>query len=444
MFFDFTKEISLQGKTLRIYRWLRGMLFVTFLLLAIYLAILVLFPSRHFSFDFTNPTSSSNSIVGPRDMQDVPKTDGMASKENPLVFDTMINESFPDALVNFSLNEDLTSPLSGNISIQKTYRALFYPTGTPIGFKDGTLVKTGFDHFIISNGSLRKFSTLALKNLGFSENQFIQVDANDLKYNPVGDFIAPNDGYPNDSLFKISDNFYMFENGKLRPFTSLAAFNSQYDSSLAIEKNDDFLNQYPLDENPIGFSDGSLISYADSVFIVSEGNVYPIDNPQTFIADGFDWNDVIPANADEIGLYTRTKLFNKTSTNPAGAIFSAVESPLWYVIKDEKKLPIPSEKILNSWLRKKPILFSTSDTAQCQIKKIGYFFQNNSYSCQLKLRDTRALYGNEFRFTLQPDSEIQLSQIDITYSKAINTSNLRSSLAGLYNKITSNYYAPIK
>lgn len=444
MFFDFTQEISLQGKTLQIYRWLRGLLFVTFLLLAIYLALLILFPSRSFYFTFANPTSNNNTILSPRDESDSPLINGAIAKNKPIIFDTMISENFPDASVDFSLAGNYSKPLSGKISIQKTYRALFYPTDLPIGFKDGTLLKTGSDHFIVSDGYARKFSTLALKNLGFSENQFVQVTADDLKYNPVGDFIDQNSDYPNNSLFKIADTFYIFYNGKLRPFTSVAAFNSQFDASLAIEKDASFLNQYPLDENPIGFSDGSLISYADSIFIVSEGNILPIDNPQTFLDNGFDWNDVIPANADEISLYARTKLFNKNSVSPTGVIFSSIDSSSWFFIKDEKKLPISSEKILASWLHKKPILFSTNDISECRIEKVGYFFQPNNYTCKLQLETSGALYGNEFRFIIEPNLDAKISTINVTYSRAVSLPNLKISLGSFRNKITSNYYAPIQ
>jgi hypothetical protein len=444
MLFDFTQELSLENRNLKIYQRLRGLFFFLSAVLAIYLAILILFPNRYFYFNFANSTAKDNSIDNPRDNQDTAITNGSVTKEKALIFDTMISESFPNASIDFSLTKNPEADLTGKIFVQKTFRALFYPDGSPLGFKDGTLLKSGSDYFIVSDGKLRKFSTLALKNFSFSDNQFTLVEASDLKYNPVGEIIDQKEGYPNSSLFKIADNFYLLSNGKLRPFTSQSAFNSQYDSSLALEKNEDFLKQYPLDENPIGFSDGSLISYADSVYIVSEGKIFPIDNPQTFINDGFDWNDVQIAGADEISLYERAKLFNKSSINPAGTIFSAEEKPLWFFIKDEKKLPIPSEKILASWLHKKPILFSLNNTGECQIEKGGYFWQTNTYKCDLNMKTAGALYGNEFRFTMTPNSNIQLAEISVDFSKAINKTNLRNSLVSLYNKIISNYYAPVK
>lgn len=444
MFFDFTEEISLNANALKTYRLLRGLFFAGAILLALYLAVLILFPSRYFYFDFTKPTDNANNIVSPRDGENSPAIDGKISEEKSLVFDTMINENFPEASVDFSLNGNYVNPLSGSISIQKTYRALFYPTGSPIGFKDGTLLKAGADRFIISDDLLRKFSNSAIKNLGYGENQFTQISAEDLKHNVMGEFIDKDSDYPNNSLFKISDNFYMLHAGKLRPFTSPTSFNSQYDPAMAMEKNEDFLGRYPLDENPIGFSDGSLISYADSVFIVSEGQIFPIDNPQTFLDNGFDFADVIPANADEIALYERTKLFNKTSISPTGVVFSSIESPGWFMIKDEKKLPVPSEKVLASWLRKKPVLFSQNEASSCQIKKSGYFFQKNNYTCRLRLSEAGPLYGNAFQFAIVPDTDVQISVLNVTYSRAISVSNLKKSLVSLYNKIVSNYYAPVQ
>jgi len=447
MLFDFTKELPLEGKNLKIYLRLRGLFFILAVLLAIYLAILILFPSRYFTFNFATPASKDNSIVNPRDTDDLPVASGKILAGKNLIFDAPIAENFPNAQVDISLNKNSALIQSGSISVQKSFRAIFYPTGNPIGFKDGSLLKDGADYFIVSDGSLRKFSPSAFSNLGFSEKQFMSVDTTDLAYNPLGEMIEQKDNYPNSTLFKIADNFYIFQNSKLRPFTSQQAFATQYSEAQAIAKDASFLKQYPLDENPISFADGSLISSADSVFIVSEGRVFPIDNPETFLSNGFDWNDVIQAGADELSLYEKMKLFNKSSTHPAGTIFSAVEKPEWFVIKDAKKSPIPSEKILASWLHKKPIAFSLKgldSVSACQIEKNSLLFWQKAYVCKIQFQNPTELYGNNFRFVATTKSDIQINNINIEFSKAVNTPNLKASLLNLYNKIKGNYYAPVE
>lgn len=445
MLLDFTKELSLTGKNLKIYQRLQRLFFILAFLLGIYLAILILFPSRYFMFNFATPASKDNSIVNPRDADDLPTTNGKILAEKKLIYDTPSSENFPNAQIDFSLNKNSSALQTGNISVQKSFRAIFYPTGNPIGFKDGSLLKNGADYFIISNGALRKFSSNAVNSLGFSENQFTSVTAEDLKYNPTGEAIDQTNTYPDNSLFKITDNLYMLSAGKLKPFTSPQAFASQYAEVQAIAKDENFLKQYPLDENPIGFADGSLISSADSVFIVSEGKIFPIDNPQTFLDNGFDWNDVVSVSADEFSLYEKMKLFNKSSTHPAGTIFSAIEKPEWFFIKDAQKLPVPSEKILASWLHKKPVTFSLKgieSVSNCSIEKNSLLFWKKSYVCKIEFQDPNELYGNNFRFVTTANSNIQINDIQIEFSKAVNTPNLKASLLNLYNKIISNYYAP--
>ena len=50
--------------------------------------------------------------------------------------------------------------------------------------------------------------------------------------------MTKDDTYPDSSLFKINDDYYILENSHLRKFSSIKAFLSQYDLRQVIEKKE--------------------------------------------------------------------------------------------------------------------------------------------------------------------------------------------------------------
>jgi len=442
MRFDLTGEVALDRKNLKLYRILQIALYLSAFLLAIYLAFIILFPSAAFSFDFTNPNSKNNTIANPRDAMQSPINNGDMLSGNKYYFDTAVSGLFSKAVINFSLNNKSQKLSSGSIEIKKSYQAFLYPESAAVGFKDGTLLTDKNNYFIVSNGELRKFATPSIFNsLGFPQNAFIAVAPEELSYNPIGQLIADNSSYPDDSLFKINDNYYILQNKTLEQFTSATAFLDQYKSAQAIEKDNDFLSKYAVSENSIGFADGALISYGISVYIVSGNSIFPINNPVTFVAKGFSWNDVIPASADEISLYTRAKLFNITSAHPDGTIFKTVEDSKYYLIEKGKKHFLPSENIAASWLGRSPIMVSEKSlnaTSSCTIKKDALGF-GSSYSCEIPVSSLQQLDGTDYEFSMNVNNAVKINSVSVTFEKDINNTNFHSSLRGLFNQVINNY-----
>ena len=216
---------------------------------------------------------------------------------------------------------------NGTLEVRKSYQAFLYPEKNAIGFKDGTLLKNNNNYYIASQGKLRKFRDDGIASeLGFNRQAFVEVNNEELRYNEAGDDISDSSAYPGDTLFKIKDDYYILTDRSFKKFVSPQAFATQYNENQAISKADNFIDAYPLNENLIGFADGSLISYGVSVFIVSSGKILPVNNTITFSSMGYDWNDVIPASGDEISLYEKDKLFTISSPHPNGT-----------VMKDEKR-----------------------------------------------------------------------------------------------------------
>jgi len=440
--FDLTKEIILEGKDLRTYRTLRLILFLFSLFAFLYVAFLILFPAQSFVFSFLNPDASSNTITRPRNSSGEFIRNGKIPSDTNLYFDASLVGNYSKAKINFTLNKKSEQPEFESLQAVRSYQAFLYPEGSPLGFKDGTLLKNNRDYYIVSAGELHKFQSFSVvKALGFPENSFLESDANDLNYNAIGSPILDEKKFPDASLFKIADNFYLLKNGELQKFIGPESFLSQYRPEQALEKNSSFLDTYPLSENFIGFSDGSLISYADSVYVISDGKYFPIDSTITFAAAGYNWNDVIPATGDELSIYKKARLFTLKDAHPNGTVFSTTEDGKFYMINNGEKNPLPTEKIAFSWLRKIPVVVSEAgsiDSISCdRLTKEPLTLR--SYSCELELDKLKNLLGKDFEFNSIFKNNVEIDKIDIKFEKTFTLDNLKQTIAELLSRVKNNY-----
>jgi hypothetical protein len=442
MKFDLTKEITLDPKSLKTYQKLRAFLYALSVTGVLSLIYIIIFPTAYFTFSFPNPNSNKNNIIEPRDKSG-PLEKGKVPSNSPTLFDSALVGNYSKTKISLTLDKKSKQPIDGTISVRKSYQAFLYPEGNPIGFKDGTLLKNQSNYYIASDGKLRRFRNDSIANeLGFDRSAFMEISSEDLKHNEAGEEISDSSAYPDNTLFKVGEEYYTFLNGKLKKFISPQAFASQYSENQVISKGDNFLDAYPLDENLIGFADGSLISYGISAYIVSDGKVLPINNVTTFENMGYDWSDLIAVSGDEFSLYEKTALFTIDSPHPSGTIFKTSENAKEYLIQNNLKHLLPSEKIVASWLRKKPIMVSENSLSisdSCVLKKETLSFR--TYSCEISTDRFKGLIGKDYEFKLSTKNGIKIETLDIAIKKTMSTENIRSAISGFINKVKGNYVA---
>jgi hypothetical protein len=293
----------------------------------------------------------------------------------------------------------------------------------------------------VSDGALRRFSDDSLVTaLGYAKGAFMPVSPGDLIYNKKGSDITDAKTYPDNTLFVVGDVYYELKEQQLYPFISTPAFLSQFDTVQAITKENDFLPLYPVSETQLGFADGTLASSDISVFILSEGKSYPIINAPTFVQMGFDWNNVVPLDSEELSLYATQKQFTHDQPHPNGTLFLDQETNTYYVIKNGQKLPIKSAAVLATYSKQKPVLANLRQSQQsvsCQLKKS--FFNGNKYSCTMPLDSIDNLIGNDYQIKAAFPDGTQINNIDVTFSTALKWESLRSSLSRIKINLTNNY-----
>lgn len=439
--FDLTKEIKLSPKDKGLYQKFQITLYLIIFLAALYLSYLIIFPHKYYSFSFLNPSSNRNNIIEPRLTDETSLSDGKLSTGNTLYFDTDIFSDYSVATVTVGLNGSSAKPQQAAVSVRRSYQAFMYNQGEPIGWRSGSLLKNNGRYYIISDSKLRKFYVPSIPfSMGYTDKNFQEVSTDELQYNPTGEDIISEENYPDGALFKIADNYYTMTDQKLQKFVSDQAYLSKYDPLEALSKDETFLNRYAPVDDLAGFSDGTLVSNSESVFIISSGKLLPIDNVQTFESKGYQWKDVLSAGEDELAIYQKDKLFNIKSPHPNGTIFKASESGKFYIVENGKKHLLPSTAIAASWLKKEPITASEKALeiyAECSLKK--NLWSASTYSCEIPLDKFSGLAGFNYEFSLDSDTVIKLDALNIDYKKNVTKANLKSFLVGLYNSIIGTY-----
>jgi len=440
--FDLTKEIQLEERWRKRYIQSRAVLFGLFAVAVIALVYVILFPSLTFDYFFHLPDDSlKNTVTSPRNATNTLIANGQVPGKNTFVFDTLVTGNFSDATVNYTLEKNSAPIQKTNLLVKRSYHSFFYPTGDPLGFRDGTLLTNAGYYFLVSDGMARKFASGdVLHTLGLVETMFLPVTADELALSKPGQDITDTATYPDGTLLKVDTTYYQFSGGKLDQFVSANAYLSRYQDSQAITKDKTFLAKYDLSQTVIGFADGTLASYGQSVFILSGGKYYPVNNPQTFEILGLNWDDVVAVTPDELAIYKKQKIFTQNDPHPDGIIFLDSKTKAYYMVEGNQKRPIIGTDLINSYLRNHPVVADSESlkiTATCTLSK--NIWPLNSYSCTVPLEAIKDLPGNDYQFTQTTTTAFQINQLGVTFHTSFNWPNMKDSLSHIKRSITSTY-----
>jgi hypothetical protein len=428
------------------YRKARTALLVAYLATAGYFAFVLLFPAQDFHFDFHNPLASKNTILRPRTGDGTPVANGRVPAETPLVFDTALQGSYSHATLTFDMEKDAAPLERAQVSVRKSYRAFLYPKGLPAMFPTGTLLRNHDVYFIVdeTGSRIRLASLEGVRALGYDPQAFLEVSDQELSLNPEAVFptdqnrVRPT--YENGTLFRINETYYQLLEGRLHPFVSENAYLTRYARGQAVPQNPDLLQQYPVSEEWLGFKSGSLLAFADGVFIVDGREVSPIGSATIFEAFGFSWNDVIPASEEEMGIYERGKIFLTGNAHPDGTVFVDTDTGKHFLIQDGQRREITGEKLLAVLLgSRRPVPASEKALdvqASCSLAKVLLF---KAYACDVPLAAFESLPGNtfEFRSGFTPETDIRTAQV--VFETAVDRRNLYYSLSQIKQRILLHY-----
>ena len=204
-----------------------------------------------------------------------------------------------------------------------------------------------------------------------------------------------------------------------------------------------FFEKFKISDEQIGLANGTLAAVGEAVLILSDKKSYPIFSPKVFEDMGFNWNDIYPANSEEIAIYEKQRLFIKGVVHPNGTIFKDIKTNIYYIIENGQKRPILGKYLLESYLKISPVLADSTNLdnpLSCTIKKSKFSFKNK-YFCIIPLEKMIQEKGNYYQFTGKFSSKIDINQIKINFDTALNMNNLKGSLSRIKTLILTNYKA---
>ena len=187
-----------------------------------------------------------------------------------------------------------------------------------------------------------------------------------------------------------------------------------------------------------GIIDGELVAYGESVYIISQDRSFPINNIKTFVMHGYSWDDLKKVGPDVIADYEKQKLFSLSSPHPNGTILKT-DGGKYYLIRDEKKLPI-SEKSIGNLPERSPIAVSEGSLEMieaCTIK--NHPIWKKVYSCEMPIEKFEDLIGLDFQFKTNFKDDVKLDYINVRFKKEFSFKSLKNTISTILSRTKDNY-----
>lgn len=187
------------------------------------------------------------------------------------------------------------------IDISEAVRSV-YPAGPDLGFRNGTLVRSG-GTFLISAGQRRPISSATMTSLGFDARAIIDTTAAALTPTPQG--AAVGSSYPDGSaLYSSNGQEAQYISTLPRPFETKAIRQSYQirDVDRAGPADSDVTESQTM--TPIPFRDGSLIRLTGTttVYVIADGKRHSFSSRHLFDVMGYDMGNVKDVTATELAV----------------------------------------------------------------------------------------------------------------------------------------------
>ena len=286
-----------------------------------------------------------------------------------------------------------------------------------------------------------QFFEFAFNNSAAKSNTvtFVSIDGNNKLQNgslKTGENLSFTASSP--SLFSKAEVQFELDKKSQKIDSGKIIVRKSYQAFFYPEGNPAEIEEYLRARSQQQFGDGSLVSYGNSIYVISNSQVMPIDSPETFVALGYAWENVSPIDADLFSAHTKGSLLTLYSVHPNGTVFQT-DTDIKYIIKDGKKYILPIDFTATSAVQVSEKSFALS--AECQPRKDTLTFRK--YSCDLPLDQLQNIPGKDYIFASEFSNDIQLQTINIELKKDATIANLKLSLSNLIKRSKENYVPTI-
>jgi len=181
-----------------------------------------------------------------------------------------------------------------------------YPSGEPVKFPNYSLVQAPNKGVYLLVDDIKRpiISEKIFREIGFNFEEVVKADWSDLALYQDG--LPISTPYPIGTLLKnkkTGELYFVKDNFKQLILTEkIKEINYPY--LKIIEVDPEKLDGFVLAE-PVKFQDGTLIKSENSptIYLISGGKRHPIADPETFIALGYRWGEVINVSENVLDLH---------------------------------------------------------------------------------------------------------------------------------------------
>ena len=374
----------------RLYLVLRTVMLAIFLFIAYSATRAFLLPSQYFSYSFGTQTAKNT-------LSDPIIADGtLLGKSGRLPQDTSLRiyagtfGNFTSINVNLALDRNSIAPETIDLSVRKSFRAFFFPDGSPI------------------------------------------------------------ETAPKDRVFSAEGSLYLWDGKKTFPFLSEAAALSRFDQTDITPASDDLLRIFPPENDLASFRIGSLLSNDEGVFVVMDKEtIRPIGSPEIFTSLGFDWNNVIPADGEELRYYQRGKVLSFDAEQPDGTLFRDRDTGAVSLIDGRERHRMENGNY-TAFLSKKTTPIEASSRAletdaTCVLKKHFFTLFGATYSCTVPIAVLDAFPGESYELMIRSQDDLHIASMNATFVIDPANDNLpiiMRQLGQLRDQLRSRYQKP--
>ncbi len=164
--------------------------------------------------------------------------------------------------------------------------------------------------------------------------------------------------FPNGTIVRAmpSEDVYMIQNRQKRKFLSETVLLSMTNPDKIVEASETSLASYPEGE-PMRFPQYSLLRDPDgAIYLLAQEGKRRIVNMETFRQFGFNEDEIIEVQFDEIDAIATAQPINQQTVFPQGALVKAPDSPTVWYVESNKKYAVSDEVFLKVYFTRRPIV----------------------------------------------------------------------------------------
>jgi len=178
---------------------------------------------------------------------------------------------------------------------------------------------------------------------------------------------------------------YYIQNDKKHYVSSPRLLNTRFNNRALTLTSKTELDAIPQGAK-VKYSDGTLMSHDDTVYVIANGKRRPIVSADVFQSKGYAWSNIISVSAPEINLHVQGKPLTKDSPLPDGSVIQGPENKM-FLIDEGNRRYIPSPNIFRS-------RFDWSDVISVTQAKLDAFPRGNKvlFPPGLLLADSQGVF----------------------------------------------------